>query len=160
MSIFEPAFKFMLPHEGGYAFDPNDPGGRTKFGISQRTHPGLDIVNLTMADAEAIYRRDFWEKYGLGRIDNQDVANKVFDLAVNMGPAPAIKILQCALCFVGQSVVADGIFGADSLQAVNKNPAGLLTAMRDGARRHYLNLANHNPSLSRYLTGWMARAGA
>jgi len=55
MSAFEPAFEFMLPHEGGYADDPNDRGGQTKFGISKRQYPNEDIRNFTLDEAKAIY---------------------------------------------------------------------------------------------------------
>ena len=51
--------------EGGYVFDPNDAGGMTKYGISQRSYPTLDIKDLSRDEAIAIYFRDFWQKYKL-----------------------------------------------------------------------------------------------
>jgi hypothetical protein len=61
---FERAVAFVLRHEGGYVNDPRDPGGETKYGISKRAYPRLDIKGLTEADAKEIYRRDYWEKAG------------------------------------------------------------------------------------------------
>src|SRR5574343_326744 len=58
---FDQAFDRLIGHEGGYVFDPHDPGGETKFGISKRAYPALDIAALTLADAKAIYRRDYWD---------------------------------------------------------------------------------------------------
>ena len=62
MSDFHTAMKFILSPdvEGEYSNDPNDPGGETKWGISKRAYPDLDIRNLTKADALAIYFRDYW----------------------------------------------------------------------------------------------------
>jgi len=48
---FNLAIPVILQHEGGYVNDPNDAGGATKYGISQRTYPNLDIANLTVAQA-------------------------------------------------------------------------------------------------------------
>ena len=53
---FEDAFDRLISHEGGYVNDPLDPGGETKFGISKRSYPTLDIAALTREDARAIYR--------------------------------------------------------------------------------------------------------
>ena len=35
--------------------DPDDPGGLTKYGIDQRSHPNVDIRNLTEEEAKDIY---------------------------------------------------------------------------------------------------------
>ena len=53
---FETAIAFVLNEEGGYSNDPRDPGGETNFGISKRAHPQVDIKNLTLEEAESIYR--------------------------------------------------------------------------------------------------------
>jgi Putative secretion activating protein len=43
---FDQCIKFIFKHEGEYSFDPRDPGGETKYGISKRIYPSLDIKNL------------------------------------------------------------------------------------------------------------------
>lgn len=63
---FEKAVAFVLRHEGGYTNDNRDPGGETKFGISKRAYPSLDIKNLTEEQAKVIYRRDYWDRAGCG----------------------------------------------------------------------------------------------
>lgn len=45
---------------GGYVNDPKDPGGETKFGISKRAFPALDIAALSIDDAVRIYHRSYW----------------------------------------------------------------------------------------------------
>ena len=71
MTNFETAINRILSHEGGYVDNPADPGGRTQWGISQRSYPNLDIKSLTRDQAIALYERDFWEPikvfpWGLG----------------------------------------------------------------------------------------------
>lgn len=57
---FDMTIDFTLRWEGGYVNNPADPGGETKYGISKRSYPWLDIVNLTEEHARLIYYRDFW----------------------------------------------------------------------------------------------------
>lgn len=70
--------------EGGYVDDPDDPGGETKYGISKRKYPDVDIKNLSIDDAVEIYRRDYWGKIPMGDWGVQ-VCWKVFDIFVNTG---------------------------------------------------------------------------
>ena len=60
MQTFHDCIAHVLAAEGGLVNDPKDPGGVTKFGISQRSYPALDIRALTLDDAKTIYQRDYW----------------------------------------------------------------------------------------------------
>lgn len=158
---FDKAAAFLLAHEGGYVNDPADPGGETNFGISKRSYPTLDIARLTEDQARALYRRDFWDAYGYARFLNGDVAAKVMDLAVNMGPARAHLLLQRALRAGGTIVVEDGLLGPQTLGAVNGSIGHvLLAALRSEAAGHYRLLAERKSSRARFLDGWLRRAYA
>ena len=63
---FDIAFSRLIDSEGGLTDNPKDPGGLTKFGISQRSYPDIDIRNLTLDQAKAIYLRDFWDSKTAG----------------------------------------------------------------------------------------------
>ncbi|MDR2666964.1 MAG: phage tail tape measure protein [Holosporales bacterium] len=65
-------------------------GGETKYGISKRWYPNLDIRNLTVDGAKLIYYRDFWEPQLYGDFESVELAEKVFDLAVNVGTNKSI----------------------------------------------------------------------
>jgi lysozyme family protein len=146
----------VLAHEGGYTFNPADPGGETKFGICKRAYPNLDIKNLTEDGAKEIYQRDYWQYDG---ILNQDVATKVFDLAVNMGPPTAHRLLQMALNGVGQHVTVDGVLGTQTLTATNgADPESLLPELRAQSAVRYVDIVLGNPSERTFLLGWMRRA--
>lgn len=157
---FDVAIEKVLHHEGGYVDDPADPGGETKFGISKRSYPDLDIANLTREEAIAIYRRDWWERYGYGRLREVGVAVKVFDLSVNVGPRQAHTMLQQALHAVGyRDVAIDGIIGPQTITAANAAPeAPLLAALRAEAAAYYRQLIEKNPRLARFERGWLNRA--
>ena len=161
MADFGPAFRFLLPHEGGYVNDLDDDGGETKYGISKRQYPTLDIANLTQEDAASIYQRDYWNSQPYCYIQDQNVANKVFDLAVNMGFKKAHEILQRSANECGARIVVDGRLGPLSLQAVNSvDPSALLEQMRQFAGRYYLEIVARNPAKQKFLNGWMKRANA
>lgn len=81
---FDRAFVVVVGIEGGYVNDPADPGGETKFGISKRRYPDLNIAALTLDQAKAIYLRDYWNSHGLDALE-YGKALLVFDCAVNGG---------------------------------------------------------------------------
>ncbi len=157
---FAKAIKVILAHEGGYVNDPNDLGGETNFGISKRSYPNVDIKNLTREQAVEIYHRDWWDRYKYGRIEDLDVATKVFDLSVNMGPVPAHKLLQEAVNFTEtESLAVDGIIGPMTLSAVNQaDPRQLVQALRFLAAKRYYELARARPANRGFLLGWLNRA--
>lgn len=97
---FARAMVFVARWEGGYVNDPNDPGGETKYGISKRSYPQLDIANLTEAEAKAIYERDYWQASGADGLP-WPLSLVVFDSAVNAGVAKARGWLQTSAGSVG-----------------------------------------------------------
>lgn len=72
-----------------------DSGGLTKWGISQRAYPGVDIEALTKQDAKDLYQRDYWIASGAQRFA-WPLNLYLFDAAVNQGVTAAIKMLQDA----------------------------------------------------------------
>ncbi len=92
MSDFPRALGIVLRFEGGYVNHPQDPGGETKYGISKRAYPDLDIKALTKAQAGEIYRKDYWEPLRCDELAWP--LNLVhFDAGVNHGKGQARKFL-------------------------------------------------------------------
>lgn len=145
---FDSAFARVVDHEGGYVNDPADRGLKTKFGISQRAYPTLDIAALTLADARAIYRRDYWERC---RCDAMPpvLAFAVFDLAVNAGRHAAVKDLQLAL-----GVDSDGVLGPRTMAALAACDV-LLTAVKVHACG--LDRRTNAPTWPQHGRGWARR---
>jgi lysozyme family protein len=93
MSNFDNAFTFVVGEEGGYVNNPADPGGETKYGISKRAHPTVDIANLTLEGAKAIYKTGYWDALSLDS-EPYDHALCLFDCAVNQGVERAKSLAQ------------------------------------------------------------------
>lgn len=146
--VWDKAIDLLLMNEGGYVNDPNDLGGETKWGISKRAYPDLDIPNLTLDDAKAIYYRDYWRKCKCDKLpDALSVA--VLDYAVNSGVKRAIKHLQEVL-----EVPADGIIGNQTIGACSSKP------LKDTVQKYLdkrLDFLISLESFSRYGKGWTAR---
>jgi hypothetical protein len=162
---FSSAVAVVLKHEGGY-FEDQKTGEISKFGLTAEflrsiglPHDRDSIRNLTLEQAIEIYRVHWWEKYGFGRIRDQRVATKFFDLAVNLGPQRATGLLQQALNRCGAQLTVDGLLGERTIAAVNEAaPECVLTQLRDLAAEHYRNLAAKDPKYLPYLKGWIKRA--
>lgn len=172
MAEFEIAFRATIWREGGYSNDPVDPGGETYCGISRRAWPKwegwalIDAIkrknpaNLEQALSESravttavasFYRSTFW-KYG--DVTDQEVANKVFDMAVNMGLEQAHRYLQRIV-----EVVPDGKFGPRTLAATNAvEPERLLHELRVRSAIHYVDIMLKDPSQVKFKSGWLRRA--
>ena len=135
--------------EKGYVNDPNDPGGATKYGISQRSYPNLDIKSLTPEQAYEIYKEDYWDKV---KADSFPYPVNVLlaDFAINSGPARAVKVLQMVL-----KVTQDGLVGPKTVAAAQRSGEELLELCANfmTARNFYL-LSLDNP---RFAKGWSNR---
>jgi lysozyme family protein len=131
MSVFDQCFAITVGEEGGFGRDPADAGnwtgGRvgagvckgTKFGVSAASYPQLDIANLTLDDARAIYRRDYFD-----RVRGDDLpaplALLAFDAAVNNGVGMAVRWLQTVA-----GVAEDGDVGPHTIAGVTAAAARL-----------------------------------
>lgn len=173
MADFKPAFAFTLQHEdpGGTGKVTEDGGGRTRFGIAARFHPDLAEEFFTgpaeeaLAEAGRIEEREYWEPMRLAEVKNQDVANKLFDMGVNMGTRQAgIYAQRAANMLLSRAVQAgvlteDGNIGEKTLAAINSlEPAGFYQALREQSEAHYRHLAAVNPAQAGNLPGWLKRA--
>jgi lysozyme family protein len=135
--IFPLALKFTSKWEGGYVHDPVDPGGETKYGISKRAYPDIDIKSLTLQEAGLIYERDYWEKAGCPSMEKSQ-AIVMFDAAVNCGVGRARSWLK----EVDPEVTDD------------KRRARWLIQRRIA---YYNELVKKKPALSKFSKGWLNR---
>lgn len=87
------AFQIVIGIEKGYVDNPKDPGGETKYGISKRSYPDINIKELTLDDAKKIYKRDYWDKLECDTMP-WPVCLVLFDSAVNHGITATIKMAQ------------------------------------------------------------------
>lgn len=187
MAMFEPAISKAFALEGGYNNISDDPGGPTNMGISLRYLRTLsekfkgiaegdvngdgvidikDIKEMTRDQAAAIYRKEWWDRYRYGQLAPQELADKVFCTAINMGAAPANKIFQHALLACGvPNIVEDGVLGPVCIQAASRvnsrlGSGALLAAYRAAQWGYYRELIATHPQFKKFQNGWKARAYA
>lgn len=159
ISYFNDACNYLIKIEGGYVNDPDDRGGETKYGISKRSYPDLDIKNLTVEEAKSIYLQDWWAKeYDL---IPKTIAIKTFITAVHTGSHKTIRLLQgsvnnCSL----QRIELDGYIGPVTVNAINKiiETRMLLSYFKLAIVDYYTDLCDVYPSDIKYLKGWIRRA--
>lgn len=159
--VFKRSFQLIVGIEGGFSKDPRDrgnwTGGKvnvgklrgTKYGVSAAAYPELDIENLTLDDACALYFVDYWRPL---RADDMPppIAFIAFDGAINAGVSASAKFLQRAL-----RVNDDGKIGAQTLGALKtvRDLKPLIAEML--AQR---NLHNTNaPTFPTHGLGWSRR---
>lgn len=152
---FNIAFERLIQREGGYADDPFDRGGRTKYGISQAAYPTLDIANLTIEDAREIYYDDYWRA---GRVEMlpEELWETFFDMCVNHGIYGATVILQRAInATVKSKIAVDGILGNITAGAATYLDVDRLRSER---MLFYSDIVRKRPGQRRFWFGWYRRA--
>lgn len=184
MLSFDIAINYVLKNECNgdeVSNNPNDNGGITKYGISLRFLKSLtterlreygifvgdggpdsgDIVNLDIDKAKAVYKGEFWSQARFDKINTQSVCNYIFDMAINMGIAPAIKCAQraCWSVMLSRNVLHDdGIMGSMTLDQINQSGTYLLYTMRSERAAYYRMIVENNPAQREFLEGWLNRA--
>jgi lysozyme family protein len=160
MTNFERAFAIVVGEEGVYSTDRKDRGNwtsgkvgegtfkGTKYGIAAHVYPDLDIPSLTLDQARAIYRRDYWD-----RVRGDDLpwawALSVFDAAVNMGVGTATRMMQDAL-----GVMVDGRIGPRTIAAAQAADDRKLARFFARRAKRYSELS----TFGLYWDGWLTRS--
>lgn len=116
--------------EGGYINDPDDPGGETKYGISKKYHPNLDIKNLTLDQAINIYKLEYWD------------ANNLEQMAFPLSVAALDAFVQ---------------HGPKKVRAMLEESQGNVQKFINCRVLYYLTLIQKNPKLIKFKKGWLRR---
>jgi lysozyme family protein len=170
------AIEVVLKHEGGYSDHPNDPGGATNFGITQRTFdayqrdrggPTYPVRNLKHPEVLAFYHAVFWTPMGLDRLP-PEVALLVLDGAVNSGPRAGTLFAQRAYNIMRPTgwdeIKEDGVIGPNTRSALTKAygnaPKALLTCMLGERYLHFSVLVRRDDKFRSFMRGWANRLDA
>jgi lysozyme family protein len=187
MALFLEAYEITLKHEGGYDNDPDDVGGETYKGVARDYYPswpGWAVIddaksypnfpdNLTH-DTELnsmikdFYRANYWDRFWGDQFSNQNIANELFDTAVNMGVSRSVKFLQTALNLLNRNklnypdIDEDGVFGHKTMNALNSylyldKDIYLLKIMNILQGMHYINYMKSSPNQEKFARGWLKR---
>lgn len=158
----------LINREGGYVNDPNDAGGETNFGITvtdARAHGYHgEMKDMPRVFAQSLYLHDYWQAPKFDQINTlfPALAEKLFDIGVNMGPDRGVRYLQRAMISLGYLCSETGIWGNNDPQCLT----AFLTARKTDGQKvllfmvaaqqsaHYIDLAINNPTQERFEYGW------
>jgi len=199
MSEFLPAYNNSMSHEGLYSNDPRDRGGESWKGIARNMNPDWEgwavideikantnannLQNALRADEEletmvqAFYQANYFDEILLGQIKEQDVANEMFDTAINQGTSTSVRQLQESLNLLNNNqkyysdINEDGKTGPATLNAysaymltanfpgrsIEQNVAILIKAMNGLQYVRYVEICENNPEQEVYFYGWVNR---
>ena len=169
MASYEIAFEWLMtsedPLQAHKAVPDAPPGAFAISGINSHAFPvQFQRIAALPQDSRAAAVRDFyqamfWSNW-LAQLESDDIAKRVFDAAVNMGPETAVELLQTAIETVsGITGGVDGQWGPVTLQRANGcNPDLLAAAFRLARCAHYSAIVKAKPALARYLSSWLVRA--
>lgn len=140
MAKFDVAEEITGRNEGGYANNLSDTGGETYAGIARNHWPKwegwsyIDNIKMLYGKKPSIinayaklntsltllisqfYKKSFWDVLKLDLVNDQQLANSVYDFGVNSGTSRSAKFLQQSA-----GVKDDGIIGNQTLHAVNSS---------------------------------------
>jgi lysozyme family protein len=158
---FLTAFCRTVDLEGRFVNHPLDRGGPTKFGLSKKANPELDIPNLTIDQAREVYFRKYWNPLQIEKINSEIVQCEIFDTGVNCGKSGTALISQRALHFLGEELAIDGWFGPETLGKINfwvtRDIQALFKAMNGFQFIWYVDLVKKDPFQRVFTRGWMKR---
>lgn len=166
MADFNQAFGRMLGHEGGLQLSniELDRGARTFAGISSRywpDWPGWALVNVGAFDDPVLldlvkdfYRSEFWDVVQGDALLEQEVAESIFDFAVNAGAHTSIKRAQEVA-----GADTDGVAGPQTVRAVNAlRTSDFLPRFALAKIRRYVGICGSDATQKKFLLGWIIRA--
>mgnify|MGYP001563088990 CR=1 FL=1 len=158
---FDQALAVTLRFEGGYVNDPDDTGGETNFGVTQRVYDshrkaaGLEprtVKDIERAEVAAVYKHGYWNAVKCDDLP-WPLSLCVFDLAVNAGTSASARMLQRVL-----KLTDDGVIGPKTIAAAQAgNAAQLSHALLDARQEFYKKIVANRPRNQKFFAGWMKR---
>ena len=152
-----------------YTNDPADPGGPTKFGVTQATLAGFrgrpvtaaDVAALERDEAERVYRKVYYEDTGVAGWPAAAQALG-FDLYVQHRPKTVGRLVQQVLVTAGWPLMVDGKIGPKTIAAMAEAAAEMgalfCDAICDERAAYYLYLIDRDGKLAKFRDGWLWRA--
>jgi hypothetical protein len=129
----------------------------------------INSFKLTLNEqVMSFYNNEFWLKVRGDQIDSQLIAEELFDTAVNIDPADAIRILQKSLNVLNNrgnrwaDLAVDGKIGPKTFSTISSViklglEMKLFKTMNIIQGNHYIELAQQSPSQEINFSGWLER---
>jgi lysozyme family protein len=185
MANFSIAYKKTSIIEGSYSYDKDDRGGETYRGISRVFHPnweGWGLIDSFRTDklfpqclngnekisqmVYAFFKSEYWDRIYGDSIEDQNIANEMYDIAVNTGIKRAILFLQRTLNILNRNendyfnIKEDGVLGVITLNTLNNHPKNykyVYNMLNILQACYYVNIVERTESQERFIRGWLKR---
>ncbi len=172
MADFTTAFKLTMKSEGLYVHDPDDPGGETYKGIARSRNSkwqGWVIIDMLKTKSnfpknlnddvelqvqiEMFYEANYWDKVQGDLITNQDIAESIFDFAVNAGVRTSARLAQIVV-----NAEPDGVIGGVTVARINAiSPQLFISSFALAKISRYVHICEKRPASRKYFFGWIRR---
>jgi len=175
-TAFEKAWALTGKAEGGYVDDPNDSGGATNWGVTERVarahgYTG-DMRDLPKEKATEIAKKAYWDVMYLDQIAelSEDIALEIFDTGFNAGTSRAGKFLQRAVNVFNRrgvdydDIVVDGAVGPNTAKALkafldkrgDDGEVVIMRALNALQGEFYIALAERREKDETFVYGWFS----
>jgi lysozyme family protein len=161
--------------EGVDSNDPDDAGGRTRFGVTEAFARSVGYTghmdDLTLDKVRALYRQYFVVMPGFDKVLQIDpsIGAELVECGINLGPGAPSTFLQRWLNGFNVAgaryapLKVDGRIGAVTLEALKaflrwRGPMGataLLRGLNCSQGQHYLERSEIKPTNRKFLFGWI-----
>lgn len=163
---FEKAFHELILVEGGYVDHPLDPGGKTKYGITEEVARSIgnytgDMRDLPLELAKEIYYKSYYKNYNFDLIQNYKIASELFEFTVNTGRADkAVEFLQESYNLMNisaEQLKVDGKLGSTTARTINgyKYYKSLHKSMNIMQGAFYIDIVRKKSSHKAFYRGWI-----
>lgn len=133
---------------------PEDKGGRTKWGISEKANPkAWADGDVTESEAREIFESKYVTSPGFHKIEDPALKESLIDFGVMSGPGLAISKLQGIL-----KVDQDGVLGPKTLAAIAAwEPRRLTNKLALERVKMASRVVKKDPSQLKFIEGWINR---
>jgi lysozyme family protein len=165
----------IIKIEGGYVNDPDDSGGETNFGVTEKVARANGyhgkMIDMPKETAFNIYAEQYWDAINLDEIEkySHNIAKELADTGVNMGTGRAAEFLQRSLNALNSNgtlfadLTVDRDIGPSTLKAFNayltkrgtKGELVLFRALNCLQGVFYIELVERREKDEAFIYGWL-----
>lgn len=158
---FDEALDLVLKNEAGFVNDPDDRGGATNYGITQKTLSDYmshevtvdDVRNIPMDVVRKIYKQEYWDRLKLDHVIDKQLAFALFDQCVNRGIRRVAEQIQEIV-----GVKVDGVIGPITIKAINAfDSSKAIIEFVKKAQISYIRIVEGDKDQLKFLRGWITR---
>lgn len=175
MADFKPIYRKTLLFEGGFQQFPQDSANYcngvligTNLGISAIAYKQYfgkcptvqDMKNLTEETAMGIFKKNYWDKIAGDYINNQSVANLMFQYIIGSGASQISELKRMANLVAGKPIIVENdnpITKSEAEKINGIDQRKYHAELKSWRYKLYDSIVKRNPEKGIFLNGWRKR---